>query len=68
MQIKPEKRVCALVLIQAQCFLFQSEPMFFVSLWTLRPRLIYEGKKQKQKNQAVSRQNVTPAINTQRCP
>lgn len=57
MQIKPEKRVYMLVLIQAQGFLLPSESMFFCK-FTLRPRLIYKEKKQKQKqkNQGVTRQ------------
>lgn len=48
MQIKPEKRVYMLVLIQAQGFLLPSESMFFCK-FILRPRLIYKEKNKNRK-------------------
>ena len=60
MQIKPEKKVCLLVLIQTQGIL-PSESMFFVSLYSGQGLFTKEKNKTKQKNKESSGKCHTPS-------
>ena len=66
MQIKPEKKVCLLVVIQTQGLL-PSESMFFVSLYSGQGLFTRETKHDKTKKPRSHQANVTLPVNTEHC-